>query len=174
MRKTRDYVYIGLMAALTAVLSQIMLPMPSGVPVTLQTFAVALAGFTLGAKRGAAAVGVYLALGAVGVPVFTGMMGGFGKLFGVTGGFLFGFPVLAFFCGLASERKNKLASAFVSAPGLAVCHLMGTAYYAFIAKTGIAAAFIAVSLPYILKDIAFIAGAWAVSRSVKRALNNFS
>lgn len=174
MRKTRDYVYIGLMAALIAVLSQIMLPMPSGVPVTLQTFAVALAGFVLGARQGVAAVGVYLALGAVGVPVFTGMMGGFGRLFGVTGGFLFGFLALAFFCGLSSERENKLASALISMPGLVICHLMGTAYYAFIAKTGFAAAFLAVSLPYILKDILFIAGAWAVSRSVRRALKSFS
>ena len=90
------------------------------------------------------------------------------------GGFLFGFLALAFFCGLASKKENKLASALISMPGIAICHLMGTAYYALIAKTGFLAAFVAVSLPYILKDVIFIAGAWVVSRSVRRALNSFT
>jgi len=158
------------MAALTSVLSQIMLPLPSGVPMTLQPFAVALTGFTLGSKKGTAAVGVYLALGAVGVPVFTGMMGGLGKIFGVTGGFLFGFLALSFFCGLGEKCRNKAAVAIFCAAGLIICHLMGTAYYAFLSKTGLVTAFLAVSMPYILKDALLIMGAWAVSKAVHRAL----
>lgn len=74
--KTADLVIIALFAAITAVLSQIAIPMPTNVPVTLQTFAVALCGFCLGSKKGTAAILVYILLGAVGIPVFTGFKGG--------------------------------------------------------------------------------------------------
>ncbi len=67
---TRSIVITGMFAAVIAVLAQVALPMPSGVPVTLQTFAIALTGVVLGAKLGMAAAGVYILLGAVGVPVF--------------------------------------------------------------------------------------------------------
>lgn len=69
--KTADLVMIALFAAITAVLSQIAIPMPTQVPVTLQTFAVALCGYCLGAKKGTAAILIYILLGAVGIPVFT-------------------------------------------------------------------------------------------------------
>ena len=65
----RRVVMTGMMAALLAVMSQMQIPLPTGVPVTLQTFAVALCGYLLGPAMGTLAVGVYLALGAVGVPV---------------------------------------------------------------------------------------------------------
>ena len=59
-------VLTGVFAALLAVLSQIAIPLPTGVPITLQTFAVALCGYVLGPGMGALSVGVYLALGAAG------------------------------------------------------------------------------------------------------------
>ena len=62
---TRSIVAVGVFAAVIAVLSQISVPMPSQVPITLQTFAIALAGYVLGWKRGLGAVGVYVLLGAV-------------------------------------------------------------------------------------------------------------
>ena len=72
----RDMTVMAVFAAALAVMSQISIPMPSGVPITLQTFALALIGYSLGAKRGAMAVLVYLLLGAVGVPVFANFHGG--------------------------------------------------------------------------------------------------
>lgn len=57
------------------VLSQIQIPMPSGVPVTMQTFGVALCACVLGWKMGTASVAVYLLLGSFGVPVFAGLSG---------------------------------------------------------------------------------------------------
>ena len=81
---TKTIVMIGMFAAVLAVLSQISIPMPSGVPVTLQTFAVALTGFILGWKYGAISVGIYILLGTVGVPVFSNFSGGLGALFGKT------------------------------------------------------------------------------------------
>ena len=74
--KLQRTVMAGVFAALLVVLSQVSIPLPTGIPVTLQTFAVALCGCVLGPAVGSAAVGVYLALGAVGVPVFAGFSGG--------------------------------------------------------------------------------------------------
>ena len=68
--KITNIVMVGVFAAVLAVLSQISFPLPSGIPVTLQTFAVALCGYALGCKRGTLAVLVYIVLGAVGLPVF--------------------------------------------------------------------------------------------------------
>ncbi|MBQ1342599.1 MAG: biotin transporter BioY, partial [Firmicutes bacterium] len=67
--RSRDMVYVAVMAAVLAVLAQFSIPMPTGTLLTLQTFAVALCGSVLGIKKGLAAVGVYLLLGAVGLPV---------------------------------------------------------------------------------------------------------
>ena len=67
--KITNIVMVGVFAAVLAVLSQISFPLPSGIPVTLQTFAVALCGYALGCKRGTLAVLVYIVLGAVGLPV---------------------------------------------------------------------------------------------------------
>ena len=82
----QDICSVAIMAALTAVMAQISIPMPMGVPMTMQTFAVTLAGVILGSKRGAVSMVVYLLIGSVGVPVFSNMGGGVQYLIGPTGG----------------------------------------------------------------------------------------
>ena len=69
-------VLTGMFAAVLAALSQIQIPMPSGVPVTLQTFAVALTGYVLGWQYGLASTAIYILLGAIGLPVFAGCISG--------------------------------------------------------------------------------------------------
>ena len=73
---TRDVVLTGMFAALLTAISQLSLPMPTGVPITIQAFGVALCGAVLGWKRGALATLVYILLGAVGLPVFANFQGG--------------------------------------------------------------------------------------------------
>ena len=90
----RDICYAGLFAAVIAVMAQISIPMPLGVPMTMQTFAITLAAVVLGSKLSAIATLVYLALGAVGVPVLANFSGGFDKFVGPTGGFLISFPLV--------------------------------------------------------------------------------
>jgi biotin transport system substrate-specific component len=87
---TRDLALVALFAALTAVCAQIALTLPlvTGVPFTLQVFAVLASGAILGARRGFLSQVVYLLLGAVGLPVFARMHGGLGALAGPTGGYL--------------------------------------------------------------------------------------
>ena len=88
--RTRDLTMIALMAALTAVCAWITIPF-SLVPFTLQTFAVFTALALLGGRRGTASIVLYLCLGLVGLPVFSGFSGGVGALLGPSGGYLLGF-----------------------------------------------------------------------------------
>ena len=159
---------IGMFTAVLAVLSILQIPMPSGVPITLQTFAVALCGYVLGRKNGTLCVLLYLLLGFAGVPVFTGMTAGIGKLVGYTGGFLYGFLFLAFFCGL--DLKNKVASFGLGVVGLLICHVLGAFHYSIIAQITFPAAFLLVSVPYLVKDILSILGAMLVAVVIRKTL----
>ncbi len=166
-------VSIGVMAAILAVLSQISVPLPSGVPVTLQTFAVALCGYFLGPALGTAAVGVYLVLGAVGVPILAGFAGGLGSFIGVTGGFLWGFLPMAFLCGLGVKIRNKLLTLALGLAGLAACHLCGGIQFSLVMNTPFLQAFLIATLPYLAKDIVSVIlaylGATALKASLKKA-----
>lgn len=93
-------------AALTGVAAQVRIPLPfSPVPITLQTFAVLLAGVVLGARYGGASQGAYVGLGAAGVPWFTGAGAGVSHLAGPTGGYLLGFVVAAGLIGWLTGRN---------------------------------------------------------------------
>lgn len=158
----QSLILVALFAALLAVLSQLMIPLPSGVPVTLQTFAVALCGFTLGAKLGTLAVGVYLVLGAIGIPVFSGFVGGIGIFAGVTGGFLWGFLALSALCG---TRRIPLA-----ALGLIVCHVPGIIQFSLVTQTSLVSSFLVCSAPFLIKDAISIAAAYIAARAVRRGM----
>jgi len=99
---TTDVALVATFAALVAVCSFVSAPIgPSGVPITLQTFAVLLAGVVLGARRGFLAVTLYLVVGLAGVPVLAGGTGGVGVLAGPTAGYLLSFPFAAGVAGAA-------------------------------------------------------------------------
>lgn len=166
--KTKMIVGVGVMAAIIAVLSQITIPLPTHVPVTLQTFAVALAGYFLGWQGGAAAALVYALLGAVGVPVFAGWSGGFGVITGYTGGFIYGFIVMAFLCGLGAKFcSNKISGKVIAIAlgiaGLACDHLLGAIQYAAIADISLGKSILLVSVPYLVKDIISVVAAYLIS-----------
>lgn len=158
----RNLVLVSMFAALLAVLSQLAVPLPSGVPITLQTFAVALCGFTLGPKLGTLAVAVYLLLGAVGIPVFAGFMGGAAVFIGVTGGFMWGFLPMAALCG---TRRILLG-----ALGLVICHALGVAQFSLVAQTPIGQSFVLVSLPFLIKDGLSVFAATLVAKAIRRGL----
>ena len=79
---------------------------PAPVPFTLQTFAIFLCSAVLGARRGLIAVLLYVLLGALGLPVFAGMQGGFGVLVGATGGYITGFLPAAVIAGWKSTPED--------------------------------------------------------------------
>ena len=161
----------GMFTAVLAVLSVLQIPMPSGVPVTLQTFAVSLCGYVLGAKRGTLCVVLYLLLGIIGLPIFTGMTAGVGRILGFTGGFLYGFLPLALLCGTGSRMRGRAAAFLPGVLGLAICHLLGTVHYSVVADCGIWQAFLLVSLPYLVKDVLSVAGALAAALILRKTMN---
>ena len=128
-QKITTIVLCALFAAITAVLSQIAIPMPSGVPVTLQTFAIALCGFYLCTARATVSTVVYVLLGAVGVPVFSGFKGGIASIVGPTGGFIIGFIAMAAISGIAfrnmPEKFRVPLRIAMGILGVAACHICG-------------------------------------------------
>lgn len=164
MLRLKSLTQIALCGALIAVLSQLALPLPAGVPMTLQTLGVAFCGFFLGKKKGLFAVALYLMLGAVGLPVFSAFSGGFSRLLGPSGGFLWGFLPLAFFCGM---QKRRLA---FGAIGLILCHGAGILWYAFSCRVGFLAAFFAASAPTFWKDGLCLFGASLLAKRMKKIL----
>lgn len=166
MKKPMQLVMTGMFAALLAVLSQIAIPMPSGVPITLQTFAVALCGFALGEKLGLIAVGVYLALGAVGLPVFAEFTGGLGAFLSFSGGFLWGFLILALLCGLGTRLTRKLAAMALGIAGLLLCHICGVLQYALLSSVFFFSSFLLVSAPYLWKDVLSVVLAYLAAEAL--------
>ncbi len=101
----RTLAHIALFAALIAVLGFVpAVTLPFGVPISAQSLGIMLCGTVLGAKRGALAVLLFLALVAIGLPLLSGGRGGLGVFVGPSAGFLIGFPVAAFVAGLIVER----------------------------------------------------------------------
>lgn len=101
----RMMVFASLFTALIVIGGYLSFPIPySPVPIVLSDFFVMLAGLILGASWGAASVGMFLFIGALGIPVFTGGKAGLAALFGTTGGFLFGYLIGIFIIGLISGK----------------------------------------------------------------------
>ena len=106
----RELCKISIFAAIIAICAQISIPMPYGVPMTLQTFAIPLAGVVLGAKNGTISTLIYILLGFIGLPVFAGFTGGIGIVFGRTGGFILAFPFMALAAGIGASFNHQSKS----------------------------------------------------------------
>ena len=166
VNRTKTLVFIALFSALLGLFSQITLPLPAGIPLTLQTFAVALCGYFLGWKKGLASLLVCLTLGAEGLPLFSAFRGGVSVLFGPTGGFLSGFLWIAFFCGL-SAKKRRWTAAALSLGGLLLCHATGILWYCVVTKTPVFTAVLSISLPYLVKDALCLFGARVCAKGLR-------
>lgn len=115
--RQRTIVLVTTGALLTALASQIRIPLGfTPVPISLATFAAALVGGALGAKRGAAAMGLFLVGGIVGLPFFAGAGSGWEHVSGATGGYLLSYPLMAVVVGYAAERgRDRNVGTFVAA-----------------------------------------------------------
>lgn len=144
-----DLCYIGIFTAIIAVLAQISIPMPAGVPMTLQTFAIPLAGIILGAKRGTMAALIYILLGAFGVPVFAELKGGLSFIVGPTGGFLLSFPLMAFAAGIGADKGNRRTLILGLAAGSILNYLFGMLMFSFVTASNLSTAFVSCVLSFI-------------------------
>ena len=155
-------VLTSLFAALITVCAWIAVPVPP-VGFTLQTLGVLLALGILGGRRGFWAVGLYLLLGMVGLPVFSGFRGGASALLGPTGGFLWGFAAMAL-CYRLLESFGKLPAMVA---GQLVCYLCGCFWYTVYAPgTSLWAAAAVCVVPYLPGDAVKIGLACTISRRI--------
>jgi biotin transport system substrate-specific component len=121
-------------ALIVAVAAQVVVPVPlSPVPMTLQPLAVLLVGGLLGAPAGGAALVLYLALGILGLPVFAGGGAGFGRLLGLTGGYLLAFPLAAALTGALVGRVPTVGRTLLAcAAGMVLIHVGGVSQLAIL------------------------------------------
>ena len=148
----------ALFAALTAVLSQVAVPV-GPVPVNLALLAVLLAAGLLGPRYGTLSQIVYVLLGMAGLPVFSGLQGGLGVLAGPTGGYLAGYILCALTAGVLMKRAgSKAIGAVLSmAAGVAVCYMFGTAWYVILTKSSLWSALTVCVFPFLPGDCVKIA-----------------
>ncbi|UOE45452.1 biotin transporter BioY [Agromyces larvae] len=171
----RDLAQIAVFAALIAALTLPgAIPVGVGVPITLQTLGVMLAGSILGARKGALAVTVYVALGLAGLPILAGASGGLGVLAGPSGGFLLAFIPAAFVIGWIAARfapRLRLVTLLVAnlVGGILVVYLIGVPWLAAALHLPLWQAFLVGALPYLLGDIAKAVVTALVAAAVHRA-----
>lgn len=172
----RTICFVGMFTAITSVLSILQIPTPWGVPFTLQTFAMALSGYVLGKVYGTASSALYVLLGLIGIPVYAGMSAGPGVLVGATGGYIWGFIIMTFLCGIAAEQKNttsgNILKVVISLLGLAACHVPGIIQLKFVTKMSFGQAALVGSVPYLLKDIISMIIAYIIAVAVTKALRS--
>ncbi len=171
--KTLDMVYIGMSAALIAICSWISIPLT--VPITLQTMGVCLIAGLFGTKRGTFATLIYILLGAIGVPVFSGFKGGIGALLGSTGGYIIGFVFTALIVGFISDKtKGKLWAVVIAmVVGVLVCYVFGTAWFYVVYNKGDQSASLGVILgwcvtPFLIPDAIKICVAAILTNRLKK------
>lgn len=178
----KDICYSAIFAAIIAVLAQLSIPLPGGVPLTLQTLAVMLAGVILGAKNGCIAVIIYILLGAVGLPVYAGFKGGLSTILGPTGGFIVSFWTISLCAGLGmrfgSRAKRNLDSLklyyFFITIGIligAVCnYIIGVVWFSTVTGNTSLNAIKLCVLPFVVTDLIKIVLATALGPMLRNSL----
>ncbi|MBQ8266941.1 MAG: biotin transporter BioY, partial [Clostridia bacterium] len=150
--KIKKMAISALFTAIIAATAWISVPTPFGVNLTLQTFGVCLAGFMLGAKAAIAATAAYIAIGAAGMTVFSSFTGGIGILFGTSGGFLWGFLLVAVLCGIAGIANKKALKYLLMVSAVLLCHAAGVIQFCVVSGVNVWVGFVTASLPLLLKD----------------------
>jgi len=169
LRKT---VLASLMAALTAVGAYIFVPI-GPVPIVLTTLFVLLTGLLLGSRWGMASMGVYLLVGALGLPVFSGGRGGLAHFFGPTGGYLLGFVLSAWITGLISERSKGLLISDVIAvlAGSLAIYGLGLPWLKTVTQMSWSKTLIVGVIPFLPGDAIKATAAILMARSVRPILS---
>lgn len=172
-KRTKEMTLTALMAALLCIIGPVAIPIPaSPVPVSLTVIGIYLSVCLLGMWRGTLALVIYLLLGLVGLPVFSGYTGGVGRLFGPTGGYLIGFLFTALISGWFFDRRwrNTAAALAGMVLGLAAAYDFGTLWLAYEARLGASEALAAGVLPYLLPDAVKIIVTLPAASAMKKAL----
>lgn len=161
----------GVMAAIICILGPLAIPLGM-VPITFTNLAVYLALYALGTKKGTISYIIYLLIGFVGVPVFSGFTGGPSKLLGPTGGYLIGFIFMALLAGYIIDKffpKWHLCVIGLIL-GTTVLYAFGTAWLSYQANLSAGAALAAGVIPFIPGDLAKILLASIIGPQIRKKL----
>lgn len=169
---TKTLTLIGVMTAVICIMGPLSIQLPvSPVPISLGTLAIYFVIYVLGMKKGTISCCIYLLIGFIGIPVFTGFTSGPAKLLGPTGGYLVGYIFMALICGFVVDKTNNIFACFSGILlGTAVLYLFGTVWLAYQADMTFMAALAAGVLPFILGDLAKIVIAMIVGGQIKKRL----
>jgi len=171
IEKLRWMVLASLMAALTAVGAYIHVPI-GPVPIVLSTLFVLLSGLLLGSRWGLASMGLYLLVGAIGIPVFAGGKGGFAHFLGPTGGYLFGYVLAAGVVGLISEHSRGLLilDIFAILVGSIAIYGLGVPWLKMVTQMSWTKTLMVGMVPFLIGDAMKAAVAVVLARSVRPIL----
>ncbi len=169
--KLRWMVLASLMAALTAVGAYIHVPI-GPVPIVLSTLFVLLSGLLLGSRWGLASMGLYLLVGAIGIPVFAGGKGGFAHFFGPTGGYLFGYALASWITGLISEHSRGLIMLDILSViiGSLVIYSLGVPWLKMVTQMSWPKALIMGMVPFLIGDAVKASVALILARAIRPVL----
>lgn len=162
---------VALMAAVLCILSPFSIPV-GVVPVSLSTFGLYLTVLILGRKKATVVCTIYLLLGFIGIPVFSGFSGGPAKLFGPTGGYLFGYLLLTTVAGLIVDKypKNHGICVLGLVFGTISCYAVGTLWLAVQMRISFSMAMGIGVLPFLTGDVIKILSAEWIGTVVRRQL----
>ena len=168
---TSTMTLVALMTAVICMAAPFTIPI-GPIPISLATLVIYFVAYVLGWKKGCLACLLYLFIGMVGIPVFSGFSGGVGRLFGPTGGYLIGYILLVWITGWFAEHFSgkKIFYFFGMLLGTAACYAVGTAWFVYVAKAGIIAAVTTCILPFIPGDLIKMAVAVVMSPAVRGRL----
>jgi len=176
-RKTVQMAEIALMSAVICIVAPFTIPVPaSPVPLSVATFVIYLAAILLGAKQSAVCVLIYLLLGMVGLPVFSGFSGGIGVLLGPTGGYLAGYLPCALIVGWMTNAKQGngsfLRNIGAMMLGTGACYFFGTIWFLAVmdGSYSVVQALLLCVVPYLIFDLIKILAAAAVVVPIKKML----
>jgi len=169
---TYQMALISLMTAITCILGPISIQLPGGVPISLTNLVIYLTVFVLGCKKGTISYCIYMFLGIIGLPVFSGFAGGVGKVAGPTGGYILGFIFLAMISGYFIEKfpgKNYIG-VIGMVLGTVVAYILGTVWFIVQTHMALGAALVACVFPFLIGDIIKIAIATLVGPIIRKQL----
>ncbi len=151
----RNMTLIAMVTAMLCLLGPLAIPLPfSPVPLSLATLGLYLTAYILNTKNAILCCTLYLFMGLIGLPIFSGYSGGVGKLFGPTGGYILGYLPLTIICVLFFKHTTSKWMHIVGMIlGTLILYLFGTLWLSYIASISISVAFLIGVLPYIIGDI---------------------
>ena len=170
--RTKPLCVTAIFTALICVLSPISIPLPFGVPLTLQTLIIALTAFLLGTKRAVTAVICYILIGIAGLPVFSGFSAGASVLFSPTGGFIFAFPAFSLILSYVFYVNKTSSKILLIDLALVLLYLAGIIQFTAVTGNSVITA-VSAFLLYFIKDVAVVFAAYFLCVRIRPGIMKF-